>query len=1414
MKPALLNTSAVPDMELLKEAVCDSLINLTFARVSGFGDTGAIVFGRKPSRHFVSGALLPGFDPSGLEDETSDIRINTHGLDLGIAADQGTGITVAATIAVYVRGLPEWKEVTNSRYAFFPVFQPNIEIRRALKTAVKDRIAAWRDGPGKGASYQDYLAAKKTAYEEECRKFGLPGPDTNLENIARQTSDDVAAEEESSEESEMPPEDALYDAPVTGLPDHLAEQMRPPEVWVRIPVTLGPWEVDLKKSLQSAGEALSHEIELTVRDALEAFLKSEDGRLRAYRDVKIVPSDCQSRVHWDAYLSRARMCPARASDLLPTPFNLRLTLAGSPDRRRLDTKLMRVALEHHGSRPANAQQPFFEPACFQASLTVKLSTATLRPMPLDRVKPSYRYRQYMRQDAIGVNCGIASREDGDYTVLSTRWAPRYVLPRQVPRSGSTAPRDYKRLSDPGFDVAGLRCLPDEYNAWVDAVATRIDPRNGADSQEDADAEQKRFEEDLIAYKAESADIARGIELLVRSQTVFRADPASLAAAPYRAWLMMNEAFGEAGKDINGRSKFLEWRLFQMAFILAQIPGFASRLPDYADDFCPDRDEETASLLYFATGGGKSEAFFGTLIFLLFLDRLRGKVFGVSVLVRYPLRLLTVQQARRLFRILVHADLIRRAHSVSGAPFQLGFWVGSSNTPNTLNDERVKAVPFNDVPALLRGSAAESKYKSIRRALNKVPTCPFCEENTELRRWRSEGAGDKYRLALLCLNKTCHWNKKTAGDTLEPLPFLLVDEDIYARAPSVVLGTIDKLALIGQNDNTISKVFGMFGQARWKLDGLDRVAAPRDAKQNTPPPGHTALKPLYADGETLFVDPLPALVIQDEAHLLEESLGAFAGLFETTLEQVFRQNSELYGDLVARHPLNGDQPGAVRMPKIIAATATVSDPARQTEILYQRHCKQFPWPGPDLYESFYSLPKSSDAQVREQRLSDTGAIETFAPWSRVYVSFMTNGGTHTITTVNILAALHATMTGLLTDLWNDASLDAQKGALIRLMSGLTSPFDDPASDLRRIALESAGAAGHYDVLASLVDLHRVVLTYVTNKKGGDVVLDALQDVSRDVHRYDGLPDLELKQDLISGGVDMEGIERVMREAEADRTAEGEFLPLADSLRNIVATSAISHGVDVDRFNSMVFAGIPSSIAEYIQASSRVGRTHVGFSLLVPTPQSRRDRYVVEVHAPFHRFLERMISPPAIDRWAANAIKRVMPSLFQAWLIGYVEPRLFAAAADKKKARQLWSVDNIRRLLEPIKNREKLLPSFIDFALGAVGVTGRGQRLIGAAEHKDFYIALVTAEAREIYMLFVGHSAELGVTNLSKFWEGSTEVRKPMMSLRDVEEGGLILPARAPVGRKGTDGYQDDVEAALRFLRRQRSSGSELDTETGI
>jgi hypothetical protein len=167
-----------------------------------------------------------------------------------------------------------------------------------------------------------------------------------------------------------------------------------------------------------------------------------------------------------------------------------------------------------------------------------------------------------------------------------------------------------------------------------------------------------------------------------------------------------------------------------------VPTLASRVPGYEDFFDQTFDEGSASLLYMSTGGGKSEAFFGLLIYALFLDRLRGKHRGVTAMIHYPLRLLTLQQARRLMRLLAQAEIIRHDRKLGGAPFEIGFWVGSNNTPNqttrggsSLTDE-MKGIPsIDEDPKGAREDEIRKdrpNYDGKNDSWNKLPTCPFCD----------------------------------------------------------------------------------------------------------------------------------------------------------------------------------------------------------------------------------------------------------------------------------------------------------------------------------------------------------------------------------------------------------------------------------------------------------------------------------------------------------------------------------------------------------------------------------------------------------------------------------------------------------------------------------------------------------------
>jgi hypothetical protein len=815
-------------------------------------------------------------------------------------------------------------------------------------------------------------------------------------------------------------------------------------------------------------------------------------------------------------------------------------------------------------------------------------------------------------------------------------------------------------------------------------------------------------------------------------------------------------------------------------------------------FDPVFDEETATLLYFPTGGGKSEAFFGLLIFNLFLDRLRGKETGVTALIRYPLRLLTLQQAQRLLALIIRAELLRRRQEMGGCSFEIGFWVGSSNTPNRPDDERLSPVPSLDDPKHKDDATATQDYHEVNNSFNKIPLCPACQQSTGLRRIRT---GLSEEVGIFCFNDACQWNRET-GRT--QLPFLIIDRDIYRHAPSILLGVIDKLALIGQHPATINRVMGMFGLARWIERATGRLVIPSRVmlRDGAASHGCDTVAPAFENGREVFCDPFPSLIIQDEAHLLEESLGTFAGLFETILEQLFVRASDLLGARVARSPF-GAHPA--RLPKVVAATATVSIPQQQFGALYQRRHMHFPYPGTSIYRSFYAVPAVPSAPTRRGLGGGTPrAPEIEAPWMRVYASLMTNGRNHTVTTVSVLAAYHLAVT----ELWQDLLDDQRRPAAIRNVLRLLSN-DSPLTQFHVRAIQDCAAADDR-ILPTLVDLLRISLTYVTNKKGGDQIIDAFRDEVFKVHRRYNRALTQFHTKLISGGIDVAEIQEIMREAEGSCRPGDPFPDLDQSLRNIVATSAISHGVDVDKFNAMFFAGMPNDIAEFIQASSRIGRTYVGFSLLIPTPHARRDRYIVETHDIFHRFLERMIAPPAITRWATSAHDRVFTSLFQAWLCGWVEQRLFIEEpdAEKQRAPGFETVNDVSRLFTG-----NLIPGaskdFMDFAVLALGVQGRGAEGIGAAPRLDYYDGLIRNLAKRLTDEFrVSYTTE----KLSDYWKNAPVGQPPMMSLRDIDEAGKFFPS-TPFGSRRARGDDDHaaVRHALRVVRRQSGRVSELDVD---
>lgn len=1358
----------------VKEAVVDSLVNLTYAQISGEGSTGQYLFGARPRTLLNSGFLLPQKKAEGDDEVTSPIWISSHGMQLQITAGIFQVITVQPKVALYVRVIPMQDDLR------LPNCRASFSLRKHVAEELKaERIkrlnVEWEKIKGTykyRSKHPDWSTIRERVVEEIYAARGIP-------HRLITTAETEEPAESSDESGDDVPDQVVAASPteLVEINDANFEPLTVPHKWMRLDVSLPALMLDMGKNLdQLLADTATHKKQMNdvIAARLTAWAESDDietgGKHWGYRTKLKVPASQYKK--WSNFLELARKSTAPIA--LPK-IRLAWDLQIANDWLDTTKRNLFIALENKSESP-HKHVDETEEAVFVVSVKTEIPERLHQSLKLERIDPSYRFNRYLTYPAMGHNAGIKEIVAPSGTLLlETTWAPRYIQPRIVPSAVIGVERGVRALSLPN-SLDGLMPIIPAMQDWLDKLPSRINALDGLDKDdvEGIAREMEAFKEDIKKWGAEKNAIQSGLDVLNESRKAWKSRGLQIdqKAVVYEAWLGMNEAMADF-MELRFGTDDSQWRLFQLAFIVANIPTLASRLPEFQDCYQESRDD-SVTLLYFATGGGKSEAFFGLLVFNLLLDRLRGKRTGVTALLRYPLRLLTIQQAQRCARVLAQAELIRRKYGYEGDPLSIGFWVGSGGSPNWHKAKGVNSIPdITTAPPHPRDEKElcdkDQKYSVALRAWRKIAKCPFCNSATALRRFVGDGA---QTLGHVCTDIKCPSN----GGRWKPLPFYIVDEDIYDLAPSVLLGTVDKLALIGHSARTIRRIYGMFGAAPWRNPHTGRLYIPfnKDLAGGPAAKGMDGLFPAYKTGTKYFFDPFPSLIIQDEAHLLDESLGTFAGLFESTLDAVFARLSESMGGLVATDPM-----GKRRRAKIIAASATVSEPERQLEHLYQRSipATQFPHPGPTLYESFYAEPqKAADDEPERQKLED---IELSSRQARIYCAFMTNGKPHTATSVAILSGFHLTITRIFNALISGdvTRTDEAKRLLVEYIS------TGQLHDLHKNALLRASASD----LATVVDLHRIALTYVTNKKGGDQIMAAEAEDTRKRHLNAEIELEGIDTKLITGSVEQGEIQAVV-DAAQQRVAHGEpFPPLGDVLRSVIATSAISHGVDVDEFNSMFFAGMPSDIAEYIQASSRVGRMHIGFVVLVPTPQRRRDRHIIQVFDIFHRFLERMVQPAAIDRWAEKAVARVFPSLFQAYLAGVVSSRRLIELDDDKKGQtpDFSFIPNVRSELN--KRGDAFINEINAFIELAVGLSGDF-----APEGEEHYRQKIDERTRSLLNTWA--SPLWGSGQMKNYFDAQSDpMKKPMTSLRDVDQGGNIV-----MSYRDTEGHRQKPEDILRVM----------------
>lgn len=972
----------------------------------------------------------------------------------------------------------------------------------------------------------------------------------------------------------------------------------------------------------------------TARAQAVALADPERLRTRGspWDQVKVPEAELASEERYGAFLRSldTDVIPAWRWELSAEP---RASEAAGPDEPVLAIELTNASPTGLPAfAPPPREHPNVEAFLFDAEAGFEVIQGEIRPFTLDLAPRGFRHDRSLW--GRGFNCAVEADPSTPGRYIATH-TPIYRQMRYQTRATPEA-----RFSALGVDPipvldALLSAMEADLQIW-DAARQEYaasDPQWEERSGEVFDRERSLFAGEINRFR-------RGRDLIVSNPDV------------RLAFQLTNRTFERLGNGATPAKT--AWRLFQIVFLVTQIPGIAA----LADATSPDAvDRQVVDIIYFPTGGGKTEAYLATVVFHAFFDRLRGKTAGVTAWTRFPLRLLTIQQTQRMADVIGTAELIRRAETdprLSGrsvAGFAVGYFVGKAGSPNELVNPDV----YRYASSENRATWSKANDPEERQAWRSVITCPCCRTKSV----RVELDTERTRLLHRCTNEGCEFSNGT-------LPVFVVDNDIFRHLPTVLVGTIDKLASIG-NQRKVAQIFGAV-DGKCAQHGYYKIVCPQkgcDGRSLRPglPPG--------LSGPTLFV--------QDELHLLKEGLGTFDAHYETFVQDL----------RVRLAAVGAPQPSL----KIIASSATIEAFERQVLHLYARGtnlARVFPGPGPYRDSSFYAYTRDFP--------------------QRLFAGIIPHNKTIFNAILELIELYHRVLQGMQ-----------------RLPLGTSNPYGggiDPGTDAWR----------------ELLDYYATSLTYfLANRELDSIRTDVESDVNASL-RADGLE--PLTPILMTGATGTSevatNLDRLERAA-PDRAA-------GDA---VLATNMVSHGVDIDRLNAMIFYGVPRQNAEYIQASSRVGRSHVGIVFTCMHPARERDQSHYGYFAKYHEFLGLMVEPVAINRWAKLSIARTLPGLFMAVLL-----QILSNEAGVERPNRFYELAFVKGLITGVNPRIRP-QNFIPVLEAAYGVTT--PRNVAEQTFRDVIVQRVPE------MLF----AQIAGARPDAKWVSEALTPKPMTSLRDVD-----------------------------------------------
>jgi hypothetical protein len=892
-----------------------------------------------------------------------------------------------------------------------------------------------------------------------------------------------------------------------------------------------------------------------------------------------------------------------------------------------DKEEVTVTLENHSQVGDNDNLPGDQ---FVFNPMIRYS-GSLSPYTFDLLPSDYRYDQTIW--AKGKKCSTTVESDSDPHTVRTTAVPTSPIYEFV--FNNDYDTDFDQLSS-GDTIDTLETIAagmrEYYNEWTGQRRKTV-----RDDFDLTPAELEEYDKAAERFKAEVDRYEHGVDILRSESDVLE------------AFELMNE--------VNARQHdFSGWRLFQLVFIVSNLSGIVNREYDQHET----EYDERADVLWFPTGGGKTEAYVGLVVFNLFFDRLRGKAQGVTAWIRFPLRLLSRQQKTRFLTSLLYAEELRQASGEqgldsTGEPFSLGFFAGSHDTPNAIGTDRDT---FREM--------FKKDHEKLKRNCKVLEECPLCESPVTV-----EYDSTQNKVIHQCEGPQC----------LGKLPLYVVDRDIYRYVPSVLLGSLDKIAIMGMqprfanllgNYTTECPVHGYGYSGRCSEYQLCEHES--EVKEVDPDEAY---------------DPIPTLHLIDEVHLLNEELGTFASHYETLYQTLCEQ-------------IGG------KTPKIIASTATIAEYERQIENLFQKDATRFPAAGPLQGETFYG------------ELTET--VE------REYHGFTPR---------------------------NRSQMYAVLDTIIDYHQVIRDAYEMEPDELAESAgLDTLSDTQQEDIL----DLYETSLIYFNAKDRKDRYRENITKYANDQMTNNGYPTPIREQQLTA---DTESPELLNKLENPGDTS------FKDRVDTVPATSFIGHGIDVDRFNMMLFYGYPRQTFQYIQASSRVGRQSgvVGFVLNIFDPLNERDDHRYRYFEKIHEYLDRTVEPVPIDRWAKFGIERTFTGLLQAILIQYYRPLMYRQYEinidnDTEKA-NVQKAEHLHKMM----TADTAFPELTQDKMGTIVADAFGI-------NNDYFTNPYFRSEVDRRMDNVWNYWEKKLPTMSypRFPDGE----EPMISLRDIGDQGSITP----------------------------------------